>query len=508
LIAEEPGVQLQFSVTVDRGEDIGQNFGSLFEISSQDGALVIGAGFQNHYNTRYRGDRHAIQFFVRPTDGERSYQIEPLPRPNALCGTYLMSRDGVLYSMYGGVKSWDAQTGEWKPAEELGGTSESMRVGEELLEFGDSVVQFRGEKILDRPARGRYLMFFYANGHLCFYHVDNGNRPYRAFTNEADGFSRLHACPWVPGNGPVDLSQAITLTLPVVGETTFAWGQSGGQIFTGSNIGGFYLFEAGQWRMLLEPELNTSFQLYSSVVSYDRMLLGQYPTGRMFAFDGRQLAELPNSPPVLTGVSPSSREAQTSVIYAGDLMVGVWPWGEVWRQNPGSGEWQFLQRMFNHPDITDRVIHPYDEENRGNPVSNLWGQRVTSMIPLGADLYISTSAKGAETRWEPERYPFLAPEKWKSYGTVWRLRMPGHLSASTAWTAGQTTLDFSIRGTTMTISQDGQKLAETTISGPLADQLRRVSKFQPVRWDEGIYGKFTGRRIHSTMNYSSSAASK
>lgn len=130
------------------------------------------------------------------------------------------------------------------------------------------------------------------------------------------------------------------------------------------------------------------------------------------------------------------------------------------------------------------------------------------MIPLGADLYISTSAKGAETKWEPERYPFLAPEKWKSYGTVWRLRMPGHLGASTAWTAGQTTLDFSIRGTTMTISQDGQKLAETTISGPLADQLRQVSKFQPVRWDEWIYGKFAGRRIHSTMNFSSSSALK
>jgi len=62
-------------VTVDRGEDIGQAFGSLFEAKSEDGRLLIGAGFQNAYNTRYRADRHELQFFVRPVDGKRDYQV-------------------------------------------------------------------------------------------------------------------------------------------------------------------------------------------------------------------------------------------------------------------------------------------------------------------------------------------------------------------------------------------------------------------------------------------------
>ena len=52
------------SVTIDRGRDVGQSFGSLFEATSSDGSLVLGAGFQNAYNTLYQADRHALQFFI------------------------------------------------------------------------------------------------------------------------------------------------------------------------------------------------------------------------------------------------------------------------------------------------------------------------------------------------------------------------------------------------------------------------------------------------------------
>ena len=36
---------VKLAVTIDRGADIGQNFGSLFEATSDDDSLVIGAGF-------------------------------------------------------------------------------------------------------------------------------------------------------------------------------------------------------------------------------------------------------------------------------------------------------------------------------------------------------------------------------------------------------------------------------------------------------------------------------
>ncbi len=482
----------KITITIDRGRDVGQNFGSLFEATSNDGSLVIGAGFQNLYNTRYRADRHATQLYVRPSRGERTFETEALPRPNELCGTYLYGRDGVVRSTYGGVKAWDPNANKWLDDKIIGGSEETMRVGNGLLELGDSTVKYDGKVILGPPEKGSYQLFFYASGHLCFYHVKRGEGGYRPYVNDDDGFSKLYACPWTTDEGTVDLYKAIVLTLPVVGETTFAWGQLGEQIVTGSNIGGFYVFEDGSWRMLLEPKLGVSYQLYSMMAYYDRLLMGQYPTGRVFEYDGEKIVDLAGWPPKLDGVSGSSREAQTTVIYGGDVLVGVWPWGEVWRYNPDSEKWSFMRRMFDHPDLSDKITHPYDLENRGNDVGNLWGQRVTSLVTSGPDIFISTSAK-YPCEWNADQFPFLAPDKWKSYGTVYRMTMPGHLSATTNWTDGPTTIEFTIRDADIEISQDGKHLAATTLAGSLAERLRALNGFkQQVKLGDGIYGKFSG----------------
>ncbi len=495
---ETAGRTTKFQITVNRGPDIGQNFGSLFEVTSQDGSLIIGAGFQNLYNTRFRADRHAVQFFVRPTDGERTFEVEQLPRPNNLCGTYLFSQDGVVHSTFGDVKTWDARAKLWRNKPAIGGTEETMRVGTRLLEFGDSSVKYDGRTILEKPSRGSYQLFFYADGHLCFYHVERGNGGYRPYANDADGFSKLYACPWTPEQQAVDLAKASVLTLPVVGETTFAWGQLGRQIVTGSNIGGFYVLEGGRWRKLLEPNIKVSYQLYSTMAFHNRLLMGQYPTGHLFEYDGKTIADLKDWPLLLKGVSGSSREAQTTVIYGGEMFVGIWPWGELWRYSPDVKRWRFMQRMFPHPELSDAIIHPYDGENRGHEVSNLWGQRVTSLVTSGDGLFVSTSAK-SPCDWDPDRFPFLADGKWKSYGAVYRLAMPGHLGANTTWTTDPTLLEFTLKGNQMAISQDGKQLGTTTATGSLADKLNRLSEFQAVQWGDGIYGKFTGPQINGRL---------
>lgn len=480
-----------FQITVDRGPDRGQNFGSLFEVTSEDGTVTIGAGFQNLYNTRNRADRHALQFFVRPIDGQREFVVQPLPRPNNLCGTYLYGRDEIVHSTYGGLKAWDARANDWRSLSDIGGTQETMRVGKGLLEFGDSTVKYDGATVLSRPTQGSYQLFFYANGYLCFYHVNRGAGGYRTYQNDEDGFSKLYACRWTPGEKEVDLARAIVMTLPVVGETTFAWGQLGQQVVTGSNIGGFYILEGERWRKLLEPNIKVSYQLYSTMAFHDRLLMGQYPTGRLFEYDGRVITDRAGWPPVLPDVSASSREAQTTVIYGGEPLVGVWPWGELWRYQPDAGKWSFVRRMFDHPQLSDQIVHPYDVENRGNSVSNQWGQRVTSLVTSGPDLFVATSAKDP-CEWDADKFPFLAPEKWKSYGAVYRLTTSGHLGASTAWTAGPTTFELTLRGKSMSISQDGRKLAETAVTGPLSERLQAVSQLKKVRWGAGIYGRFAG----------------
>ena len=487
----------RISITIDRGRDLGQSFGSLFEATSDSGDLVLGAGFQNAYNTRYRADRHDLQFFIRPTQGKREITTKELPRPNnTMTGAYLFGRDGLVYSTYDGLKTWDAPQGAWKGA---GTSHETMRVGHGRLMFVDSKVIYQERTILDPPTEGSYRLFFYAHGHLCFYHVNRRGKPYHLYVNDEDGFSRLYACPWTPDQPRVDLSQAVTLRLPVVGETTFAWGQLGDQIVTGSNIGGFYVFENGAWRMLLEPTLGRSYQLYSSLAFHDRLLMGQYPTGRVFEYDGKQIRDQSGWPPVLPGVSGSSREAQTTAIYGGDLFVGVWPWAELWRYNPDSRRWTFMQRMFQEPALSDKITHPYEVENQNHPVLNLWGQRITSLIPNGSDLFISTSSKGVD-RWDPKRFPFLAPEKWKAYGKIYRATMPGHLATPTRWTDGPTTIEILINGPDIVIQQDGQRLGSTRLTGSLAKQLGQVKMLKNVKWGTGLYGRFSGTDIKGRIH--------
>ena len=485
-------------VTVDRGKDHGQSFGSLFEVKTKDGSMVLGAGFQNLYNTRYRADRHAIQFFLRPTDGQRSFVTETLPRPSDLCGSYLYGRDGVIYSAYGEVSSWNEKADSWKSTASVGGTDETMRVGDGMLRLGDSRVIYNDTEILGQPDEGRYELFFYANGYLFWYHVQRGDGGYRPYSSDDDGFSKLVACPWTPGAGPVDLAKAIVLTLPVVGETTFAWGQLGDQVVTGSNIGGFYRFENGNWRMLLEPRISESYQLYSTLQVHDRLLMGHYPSGRLLEYDGESIKELPNSPPVMEGVSTSAREAQTTVVYGGDVLVGVWPWGELWRFNPDQGNWSLMGRMFEHPAPSDKTVHPYEAESRQHPVKNLWGQRVTSLVPNGPDLFVATSAKSPMT-WDPNRFPFLSPDKWKSYGSVYRLTMPGHFSAPTTWTAGATTFEFEIRGSNVVVRQDGKVLVAGEVAGPLGKRLKNSLKLEEISWGDGIYGDFRGRSLEGKL---------
>jgi hypothetical protein len=322
--------------------------------------------------------------------------------------------------------------------------------------------------------------------------------------SDDDGFSKLYACPWTSEQSEVDLSKAIVLTLPVVGETTFAWGQFGKQIVTGSNIGGFYVLENGKWRMLLEPNINVSYQLYSTVALNDRLLMGQYPTGRLFEYNGATITDRADWPLLLEGVTSSSREAQTTAICGGEMFVGVWPWGEVWRYNPDGGKWRFLQRMFSHPELSKEIVHPYDVENREHVVSNLWGQRITSLVTSGDSLFVSTSAK-APCEWNAATFPFLADDRWKSYGSVYRVQIPGHLGAKTEWTSGATVFEFTVSAGALTILQDGKQIGTTPISGVLAKKLSRPTKLRDVQWGNGIYGRFSGRSLNGRLIRNGSA---
>jgi hypothetical protein len=492
------------TVQVDRGKDIGQNFGSLFEVHSSDGLFVLGAGFSGAYGTYVRDDRHNVHFFVRPTAAARKCATERLPRPSGKAGTYLFGVDGVLHATsdgfpaVGDVQVWNGAEKRWDATTDL--PADKMRLGDGRLAFARNEVLYNGEPILTAPEQGDYYRFYYAQGHFFFYHTYWADKSgYREHTDNAEGFSKLYACPWVPGDGgPVNLDRAVVLSLPVVGETPFAYGQFREDVLTASNIGGLYAFNGSDWRMLLPPQLGVSFQIYTMIEFYDRLLMGQYPTGELFEFDGEKVTRLEGWPPKMPGVSGSAREAQSMLVYGGDLFVGVWPWGEVWRYSQDAGQWDFPGRMFTHPELTDETTHPYEVETAAlGPVANQWGQRVTSLVPLGDAMMVGTSAKWP-CDWKPDM-DFLGDDKWKEYGSVIRLTMPGALCAPLAWTDGPTDLEFVIKGRDMVISQDGKTLASCKLDEALAAMIADSPGLDDVVWGKGAFGLFGGKAVRGEV---------
>ncbi|NOZ38994.1 MAG: hypothetical protein GXP24_02055 [Planctomycetes bacterium] len=483
-------------VKCDRGEDIGQNFGSLFEARTEDGAFVIGAGFSGAYNTNYRHDRHTVHFYVRPTGTLRQLKASSLPRPGGLAGNYLFNFDGKVYATYPEVREWDESKNVWNPSPARNRIN--TRVGNDLLSFDSGAVILNGETVLPAAAEGNFTGFYYAQGYLVFYHIYRPDEAkYRQHVKDEQGYSKLYACPWKPGEGAVDLDKAIVITVPIVGEFPYAYGQLGEQVISCSNIGGVYALRDGQWRTLVNGSMKTSYQVYAGFTYYDRLLLGQYPTGELFAFDGETVERVKGWPPVMKGVSNSAREAQTIALYGGELYVGVWPWGEVWRYHRELGEWNLARRMFTHPALTDATTHPYELECKAlDGVANQWGQRVTSMVPLRDALLISTSAKWP-CPWKP-KFDFVGDDAWKEYGSVTRVRASGHLSAAVKWTDGPTEFRFTLADGVMRVEQDGRLLGSSTLDGSVKSVPDSACSLNDVDWGQGAYGIFTGARVEGT----------
>jgi hypothetical protein len=479
-------------VDFDRGEDIGQNFGSLFEARTEDGAFVIGAGFSGAYNTNYRHDRHTVHFYVRPTGESPTLSATALPRPGELAGNYLYNFDGKVYATAPNGKVWNDRVQTWNPSPTHNRID--TRVGTHLLSFDSGTVLLNGKTVLPAAKEGNYQGFYYAQGHLIFYHIYRpGEAKYRQHVKDEEGYSKLYACPWKPDMGAVSLDQATVETLPIVGEFPYAYGQLGRQTISCSNIGGVYALRDGQWRTLVDGSMDYSYQVYAGFTYYDRLLLGQYPSGELYAFNGESVERLEGWPPVMKGVRKKAREAQTIVLYGGELYVGVWPWGEVWRYHHDLDQWNLAQRMFTHPPLTEETIHPYESECQAlGIVANLWGQRVTSMVPLNDSLLIATSAK-TPIPWDP-KFEFVSSNAWKEYGSVTRLHAPGHLSVPVEWTDGPTKLRFVIANEAMHIEQDGTPIGSSNIDGSAID----AKGLRNINWGHGAYGTFTGTHVEGS----------
>lgn len=488
------GDELRVTLTVDFGKDEGQNFGSLFELGDEKGNVRAGAGFLGAYNTQPRSSRRTLHFFVKPDpealyDGNvdvdpDNFRLTALPRPTTDTGVYLYDFKGRLYAISRNgpdnrLRFWDPKSETWRIDPDT--PPHAIEIANGVMQNLGGAITWNGESIYETH-EGRLTIGepYYANGFLFF----------REFWKEQSPWiNAIIAVPWSPESpGALDESKAIRLKLRTVNEFIYGWGQLGEKVIVSTNTGGNYDFDGKAWRTLIEPDQTTSFQVYSIMNYYDRLRMGQYPTGNLFEYDGKEMRLMKGEPPVLAPAVDRAREAQTLAIYRGDVYCGVWPWAEVWRFDPGGKQWSFAGRMFDHPKISSEFRHPYEAQMQalGEKVWNLWGQRITSLVPMGDSLYIGTSSKGSAA-WDP-KFDFLAAgEKWRDYGKVYRLTAPGHLSVRTKWTGGPTKLEFQFGEGKMTVLQDGEELGSSDV------WIGKMPAPERIEWGQGIYGTLRGR---------------
>jgi uncharacterized lipoprotein YddW (UPF0748 family) len=482
---QSPGVaQLDLECELELGVDRGQNLGTLFELLDAKGRVLAGGGFQAAYNTQPRYERQLLQVFVRNPDGAVGWEVERLPAiDSAATGFYPFSYDGQLLVHNRSEKGrrptdprvlgWDVPSQQWQGRDEA--APYSQRVEGKLLEVTPGEVRWDGQVVLRPDGNKRFAEHYLAGGKLLIKEVDRQADP---------PINQLAVFVWdSPATLPLERLSEATLELPIPYEFMYAFGQWQDQILAVSNNGRVSRLVGDQWETLREPEPGVSYQVYAALTHYDQLLLGHYPTGELYAYDGQQLSRLEGWPPRMPGVSPAAREAQTLALYGGDLYVGVWPWGEVWRRDADRDSWCLADRMFKHPQPSPATVHPYENETRRvDPVGNLWGQRITGLYPLDQWLYITTSSKGSGP-WE-DKFDFLTPELQGDYGAIYRARVPGVMTVPVSWREGSTRLTIRIEKNMLHIAQDDQPLGQIEIPSSL------LGSFQPtsLRWGTGMFG--------------------
>ena len=437
---------IEIELRVNFGKDLGNNFGTLFEIHDLNGRLIMGAGFVGNYNTYNRSDRYQLQFFARPASNKQKYEMKAFPGTgNHIPSNYLYDFADHLYTSYVTTSDLEYSSSEnsWRKApDNINHAVHTVR-GKKLIMLDHDL--YYDDQLILKAKKGCQFTY-YANATLIFSCNMSKDKP---------GF--LAAVPWSPYQDDltVQWDKVKIQNYKYPKEHLYAHGNLDQEVIACSNYGGCYNFNEKGWKIIRQPDKNVSFQIYSMINYNDQLLMGQYPTGFFYSYDGHTIQQLKNSPPVPSGASPHVRELQSTSIYRGELFAGVWPWAELWHLDPDNDSWTKLGRLFSSPKVTDNPVHPYEEEaSAAGAIFNALGQRITSLIPNKDRLIMGTSWKIGENRIDSNQFSLLNDQQINEYGALHQLMMPGNLNVLFHWQDRPIIFRFSIADGMMRVWQD------------------------------------------------------
>ena len=471
--AQATDVRIRIRAEVQLERDIGQPFGTVFEALDKDGSAVAGGYFSDAYSMfGQTTERNRLNCYV--IDDRTAPCSESILRPFPdIPASRLIPLGGQLFAvprmrLSPGVlelkgSGWQASQSALQLAcEGFGGAQE---VAGQVLMFCKQGVMY-GKEIIFKPESGFEDKYFY-------YYADGVLIAFRYGDTDSGMRSLVRAFRWQPGQRSVSISDAFAAEELQI-DYPLAFGTVCGRIVFALNTSPEVWALDGTFKRIFCGASGESWQAYCAMPFYDKLILGQYPSGSLFETDGTSVKPFRFPLPVL---SDWPREAQCISVYRGELYAGLWPWGSVYRLR--GSKWECVFRVIPQVPIRDEIAPYSTESERAGLVNNHWGQRVNSLVVHDNSLFASSMNKGGD----PRGSAFV--NSASAYGSVTRYTLPGSLG--TTLRPGVTyEVEFSI----------SKRFAILTVDGVVVDVCRgdfsAIAELKSIVWGSGIGGKFRG----------------
>jgi hypothetical protein len=270
--------------------------------------------------------------------------------------------------------------------------------------------------------------------------------------------------------------------LPNKGEIPYASVRSQNRGIVSTNGGAIYGLNSETGKLIeLRKSNGKSFQLYGTVAYGDHILVGQYPQGLLLDLANDNVEMLPDQLEYAWNRYKSGAEIQTLTQFKGDVLAGVWPFGEVYKRPNGRRDFQLAHRLFEEPQISPEEAEPYLNHIK----SNLLGQRINALVPMGDSVYIATGSK--EGLVLNEKTFSLPQDTLNRYGEIYRLKNSGVTTADLRkYIKGSVTLEIEINDSKLTIREkDGRTLATADVGSKLGCSTAKTE-------GKGVFGGLVG----------------
>lgn len=232
------------------------------------------------------------------------------------------------------------------------------------------------------------------------------------------------------------------------------------------NVQRYDLQTAALETLVSAKQLGISNQFSSSYLASDATLLGHFPSGALMKLPvGQRFFSSASAPLVRSGFSGSGRGVHSMASIGGKMLVGAWPWGELWDLVPGPLAESYSSAtepvtLFDDTLRTDeagqlkRRSFPYENALPKSLPPTTLGQRISSMTPCWHGLCLST-ANTSNTNLEAGVAP---ANTLAQYGRVYYLPAPS--VSCTADITGTHHYELSVTPVEATLKVDG--VAECT----------------------------------------------